>query len=105
MAHNHHSQLPLLCLMQKRLPDLALGHCVKHRGDLIRQQIPRICRQRSGNTEPLQFAAGKLRWKPIQPFFPDAKPSPALLIHLTALTENLAHPPAWVERLLRVLPD
>ena len=87
------------------IPDLRLGDHVQHRGHLIRDQESCLWRQGPQNAEPLQLAAGKLRWPAVHPFFLDPHTADQLLRRIPCLPEELFHFPFRIDGLFRMLKD
>ena len=57
MADSNQSDFPFLHLLQKEIPDLALGNQIQHCTDLVRQQKPGSLSKCTGKLEPLQLSA------------------------------------------------
>lgn len=86
-------------------PDLGLRDRVEHRGYFVSHEVARVRRQRAGNAETLQLAAGKLMRIAPQPLPLNPQVIKQLLGYLTRLGKRLLHSHPRINRRFRMLQN
>lgn len=73
MTNDQHANLAGLRRGKRDMPELGLRGCIQHGGHLVGHKVAWLGRQRSGDGNPLQFAAAHLVRPAREPAWIDAQ--------------------------------